>query len=85
MSRGTNQKFKLYHLKNIMVSKTDDTHSLTMPQILEELEKHDVTAERKVYIPTCRTLKNSEWRLQVSRWENILIIRYAAESLNWRN
>ena len=45
MSRGTNQKFKLYHLKNIMVSKTDDTHSLTMPQILEELEKHDVTAE----------------------------------------
>lgn len=47
MSRGTNQKFKLYHLKNIMVSKTDDTHSLTMPQILEELEKYDVTAERK--------------------------------------
>ncbi len=47
MSRGTNQKFKLYHLKNIMVNKTDDTHALTMPEILEELEKCDVTAERK--------------------------------------
>lgn len=47
MSRGTNQKFKLYHLKNIMVNKTDDNHALTMPQILDELEKCDVTAERK--------------------------------------
>lgn len=47
MSRGTNQKFKLYHLKNIMMSKTDEEHSLTMPQILSELEKYDVTAERK--------------------------------------
>ena len=47
MSRGTNQKFKLYHLKNIMLSKTDDTHALTMPQILGELEKYEVTAERK--------------------------------------
>lgn len=47
MSRGTNQKFKLYHLKNIMMAKTDDEHALTMPQILEELEKYDVTAERK--------------------------------------
>ena len=47
MSRGTNQKFKLYHLKNIMINKTDDTHSLTMTQILDELEKCEVTAERK--------------------------------------
>lgn len=30
-----------------MVNKTDDTHSLTMPQILDELEKCEVTAERK--------------------------------------
>lgn len=47
MSRGTNQKFKLYHLKNIMLENTDDEHSLTMPQILGELEKCDVSAERK--------------------------------------
>ena len=47
MSRGTNQKLKLYHLKNIMMQKTDDMHALTMPQILEELEKCEVSAERK--------------------------------------
>ena len=47
MSRGTNQKFKFTYLMKIMQQKTDDEHSLTMPQIMEELEKYDVTAERK--------------------------------------
>ena len=47
MSRGTNQKFKLSYLSRIMLEKTDDEHSLAMPQIMAELEKYDVTAERK--------------------------------------
>ena len=47
MSRGTNQKFKFIYLMKIMQEKTDDEHSLTMPQIMEELERYDVTAERK--------------------------------------
>lgn len=47
MSRGTNQKLKLSILSKIMQEKTDDEHSLTMPQIMEELEKYDITAERK--------------------------------------
>ena len=47
MSRGTNQKFKFTYLMKIMLAKTDDDHALTMPQIIEELEKHGVTAERK--------------------------------------
>lgn len=47
MSRGTNQKFKLSFLSRIMLQKTDDEHSLTMPQIIAELEKYDITAERK--------------------------------------
>lgn len=47
MSRGSNQKFKFTYLMKIMQEKTDDEHSITMPQIMEELEKYDVTAERK--------------------------------------
>lgn len=47
MSRGTNQKFKFTYLMKIMLEKTDDEHSLTMSQIMEELEKYEVTAERK--------------------------------------
>ena len=30
-----------------MLEKTDDEHALTMSQIMDELEKYDVTAERK--------------------------------------
>lgn len=47
MSRGTNQKFKFTYLMKVMLEKTDDDHALTMPQIMDELEKYDVTAERK--------------------------------------
>ncbi|MCR5279530.1 MAG: WYL domain-containing protein [Lachnospiraceae bacterium] len=47
MSRGSNQKFKFTYLMRIMLEKTDDEHALTLNQILEELEKYDVTAERK--------------------------------------
>lgn len=47
MSRGANQKFKFTYLMKIMQAKTDDEHSLTMPQIMDELEKYEVTAERK--------------------------------------
>lgn len=47
MSRGVNQKFKFIYLMKMMQEKTDDEHSLTMPQIMDELEKYDVTAERK--------------------------------------
>ncbi len=47
MSRGTNQKFKFTYLMKMMQAKTDDEHALTMSQIMEELEKYGVTAERK--------------------------------------
>ena len=47
MSKGTNQKFKLYYLMKIMLEKTDEDHSITMPEILAELERYDVTAQRK--------------------------------------
>ncbi len=47
MAKGNNQKLKLSYLTKIMLAKTDDEHSLTMPQIMAELERYDVTAERK--------------------------------------
>ena len=45
MSRGSNQKFKFSYLMRIMLEKTDDEHSLTMSQIMTELDKYDITAE----------------------------------------
>ena len=44
MAKGTNQKLKLVYLMKIFMEKTDDAHRLTMPEIIEELEKHDITS-----------------------------------------
>lgn len=47
MSKGTNQKMKLYYLARIMIAKTDDDHMITMAEIKKELEAYGVTADRK--------------------------------------
>lgn len=47
MAKGNNQKLKLSYLSELMQKKTDDTHYLTMPEIIAELEKQEVSAERK--------------------------------------
>lgn len=47
MPRGTNQKFKLYRLAQIMLEKTDEEHYITMPEIMAELARYEITADRK--------------------------------------
>lgn len=47
MPKGTNQKFKLYRLAQIMLEKTDEDHFITMPEIKEALESYEITADRK--------------------------------------
>ena len=58
MPKGTKQKLKLYYLAKIMVEKTDDNHYLTMPEIIEELAKYEVTAERKSLYEDIKTLED---------------------------
>ena len=47
MPKGTNQKFKLYRLAEIMLEKTDDEHFITMSEIKASLEEYGITADRK--------------------------------------
>ncbi len=47
MPKGTNQKFKLYRLAQIMLERTDEDHFITMPEIKEALEAYEITADRK--------------------------------------
>ena len=47
MAKGNNQKLKLSYLTRIMMEKTDDEHGITVPQVIEELAKYGVNAERK--------------------------------------
>ena len=47
MPKGSNQKLKMIYLIKILTEMTDEKHMLTMPQIITELERYGVTAERK--------------------------------------
>lgn len=47
MSRGANQKFKIYRLAQIMLERTDEEHYLTMPEIIAALKEYDIPADRK--------------------------------------
>ena len=47
MPKGTNQKFKLYRLAQIMLEKTDEEHYITMSEIMEGLAEYNITADRK--------------------------------------
>ena len=47
MPKGTNQKLKLLYLMQILQERTDESHGLTMQEIIDGLKAYDVTAERK--------------------------------------
>lgn len=47
MAKSTNQKLKLLYLMQIMLEKTDDEHGLRIGEIIAELAKYDIAAERK--------------------------------------
>lgn len=57
MPKGTNQKFKLYRLAQIMLEKTDDEHYITMPEIMEALSAYEISADRKSIYNDLRDLE----------------------------
>ena len=57
MARSSNQKLKILYLMKIFLEKTDADHSLTLAEIIEELEKYDISAERKSLYDDIETLR----------------------------
>lgn len=47
MAKTFNQKMKLLHILRVLNEKTDENHYLTAAQLIEELEKVGIRAERK--------------------------------------
>lgn len=47
MSKKTNQKLKLLYILKILREKTDEEHPISTPQIIAELERYGISAERK--------------------------------------
>lgn len=47
MSKSSNQKLKLIYLMKILLERTDETHGITMSEIIDALAANDISAERK--------------------------------------
>lgn len=47
MAKASNQKLKMVYLMKILLENTDDTHSICMSEILQQLNNYGITAERK--------------------------------------
>ena len=47
MAKSPNQKTKLLRLYQILLRQTDEDHPITVAQIIEELARYDIKAERK--------------------------------------
>ncbi len=55
--KQSNQKLKLLYLLKILSEKTDEEHTITVPQMIEELAKYGVSAERKSIYDDLECLK----------------------------
>lgn len=58
MSKQNNQKQKLIRLLQIFMEKTDANHALNSTELIEELEKFDIYAERKSIYTDVAALKD---------------------------
>lgn len=63
MPKGTNQKLKLLYLMQILQERTDESHGLTMQEIIDALKAYDVTAERKSIYTDIELL--NQWGLDI--------------------
>ena len=57
MPKGTNQKFKLYRLAQIMLKETDEDHFITLPEIQKALGAYEITADRKTLYADLKDLE----------------------------
>lgn len=57
MPRSENQKFKILYLMRMFLERTDSSHVITMQEILAELERQGIRAERKSIYHDIETLR----------------------------
>jgi len=57
MSKSSNQKQKILHLMQILLDQTDETHRLTVNDLISKLASLDIKAERKTIYDDIETLR----------------------------
>ncbi len=47
MAKSANQKLKLLYLQKLLLERSDETHPITVNEMIDELARYDIAAERK--------------------------------------
>ena len=67
MPKQEGQKSKLVTLLRILEQRTDETHRLNVPQLVQLLEQQNILAERKSIYSDIETLRNLGYDIQLQR------------------
>ncbi|MEE1076872.1 MAG: WYL domain-containing protein [Acutalibacteraceae bacterium] len=78
MAKSENQKLKLLYLQKIIFENTDEEHGLTLPEIITELEKYDIQAERKSLYSDIELL--ARYGFEITRAKNGKRVEYKLTS-----
>ena len=71
MPRSVNQKKKLPILRSILLERSDETHPLSMKEIIQALAAHGITAERKSIYNDLETLKELGLDVRTARGRTV--------------
>ncbi len=58
MAKSSNQKLKILYLAKIFSQYTDESHGLTMSELIQKLGKYDISADRKTIYLDIEELRN---------------------------
>ena len=58
MPKSANQKIKILYLVKFLLEQTDVEHSLTVPEMISQLQRQGISAERKSIYDDLETLQN---------------------------
>ena len=67
MPRNAHQKEKLLVLLNILKRRTDDAHPISVPALIAELEKENISAERKSIYDDIAVLQDRGYDIELTR------------------
>jgi len=67
MARSENQKLKLLYLMTMLQERTDEAHGITMPEIISELERLGVKAERKSIYSDLESLRQFGLKIETKK------------------
>lgn len=67
MARSENQKLKLLYLMTMLLERTDEAHCITMPEIISELERLEIKAERKSIYHDLESLRQFGLKIETKK------------------